>query len=147
MKRHNISYGKEADRAMRSWIDLVRVFTAIRAKEKTYIESNELTVQQFGVLEALYHLGDLTVGELTKLVLSTPGNMTVVISNLNEKGRIVLEKDSKDKRVTNVRITDDGKNIIKDMFQKHADNHAGYFSCLDEDEQNTLQELLRKLYK
>jgi len=141
------TYGAKADRAMRTWIEIVRAFTVVRGKESAFIESKGLTIQQFGVLEALYHMGDLTVGELTKLVLSTPGNMTVVIKNLKEKGLIKTIHPETDRRVTVASITGEGSGIIADIFPEHAKNMEGYFESLTEDEQETLSAILRKLRK
>ena len=141
------TYGAKADRAMRTWIDIARAFTVVRAKENSFIEANGLTIQQFGVLEALYHMGGLTVGELTKLVLSTPGNMTVVLKNLKQKGLIDTKHPENDRRVTVAAITDAGSAVISKIFPVHAKNMEGYFECLPDEEQETLSAILRKLRK
>lgn len=145
--KKKISYGKEADTALRSWIEISRAFTAIRRRENEYIESKGLTIHQFAVLEALYHLGPLTTGEITKLILSTPGNMTVVIKNLSAKGYIDVCAGEKDKRKRVLELTDDGEKLIAGIFPRHAENMAGYFGCLSQDEQETLHGLMRKLAK
>ncbi len=141
------TYGAKADRAMRTWIETARAFSAVRAKENAFIESKGLTIQQFGVLEALYHMGVLTVGELTRLVLSTPGNMTVVVRNLKEKGLIETKNAEADRRVTVASITEKGSGIIAEIFPEHAKNMEGYFGCLSDEEQDTLSVIMRKLRK
>ena len=45
-----------------------------------------LTLPQFAVLEALYHKGDLSVGELKESVLSTDGTIPVVTRHLKPAG-------------------------------------------------------------
>jgi MarR family 2-MHQ and catechol resistance regulon transcriptional repressor len=142
-----VSYGKEEDKALRVWIELARAFSAIRSRESAYIESHELTIQQFGVLEALYHLGSLSVGEITKVILSTPGNMTVVIKNLLSKELISKKAADNDKRKTLIEITDKGKTLIAEIFPKHADNIKSYFSCLTEEEKDGMILNLRKVSK
>ncbi|TCK59979.1 MarR family winged helix-turn-helix transcriptional regulator [Seleniivibrio woodruffii] len=146
MKRKH-SYGIRADMAMRTWIEIVRAFSAVRARENAFVEVNGLTIQQFGVLEALYHMGELTVGELTKLVISTPGNMTVVLKNLKQKELIETVRRDDDKRVTVASITQKGRALIADIFPTHALNMEGYFECLTEEEQDSLAVILRKLRK
>jgi len=146
--RNNIkSYGKTADTAMRTWIEISRAFTAIRHKENEYIEAKGLTIHQFAVLEALYHMGQLSIGELTKLILSTPGNMTVVINNLRKKGYITTVTSEIDKRKTILALTETGEKLIAEIFPKHAENMTEYFQTLTEEEHNTLQQLMRKLSK
>ncbi|MBN2815163.1 MAG: MarR family transcriptional regulator [Campylobacterales bacterium] len=148
MKIDNIkSYGSRNDRVMQTWIQLLRAFNKIRSKELVYINSFNLTINQFQVLEVLYHRGDLSVGAITKLTMGTPGNVTVVVKNLKRDGLINAISDPKDKRSSILSITQSGKEIIEKLFPTHATNFAEYFSALDDEEVETLFKLLRKLHK
>ncbi len=141
------SYGDRADRSMSTWIQLFRSYNKIRAKESAYIQSFGLTMNQFQVLEVLYHRGDLSVGEITKLTMGTHGNTTVVVKNLKRDGWISSVLHENDKRSSILSITDKGKTIIEDLFPRHAKNFEGYFDVLSDDEVDTLFSLLRKLNK
>lgn len=141
------SYGKDADRFMQTWIQLLRAYNKIRANEVAYITSFGITMNQFEVLEVLYHRGDLTVGAITKLIMSTPGNVTVVIRNLKRDGYITSFPDPSDKRASILSLTDKGKELIEKVFPAHAKNFEGYFEALSDEETNTLFTLLRKLHK
>jgi MarR family 2-MHQ and catechol resistance regulon transcriptional repressor len=141
------SYGEATDKAMTTWIQLFRSFNKIRTKESLYIQSFDLTMNQFQVLEVLYHRGDLSVGAITKLTMGTPGNVTVVVRNLKRDGFINSICDPKDKRSSILSITQKGKDIIEQLFPNHAKNLKSYFEALDEDEMQTLFSLLRKLQK
>jgi MarR family 2-MHQ and catechol resistance regulon transcriptional repressor len=141
------SYGAKADKSLRAWAELCRAHKAVRSREMSFIEPKGLTLHQFGVLEALYHLGTLSVGEITKLVLSTPGNMTVVIKKLTEKGLAKAVPSDRDRRKTLLKITDEGEALIAGMFPKHAENMTEYFSCLSGEEMDVLKIILRKLSK
>ncbi len=148
MKIHAIkSYGIKADKSMKTWIQLFRTYNKIRAKESLYIQSFGLTMNQFQVLEVLYHRGDLNVGTITKLTMGTPGNVTVVVRNLKRDGWISSIADAKDKRASILSITQKGRDIIEKLFPDHARNFEEYFEVLDEDEMETLFTLLRKLNK
>ena len=148
MKTNNLpTYGQTADKAMQTWIQLFRSFTKIRAKESLYINSFDLTMNQFQVLEVLYHRGDLSIGAITKLTMTTPGNITVVVKNLKRDGFISAISDPKDKRSSILSITQKGKDIIEKLFPNHAKNFEGYFGAFNEEEINTLFMLLRKLHK
>jgi len=142
-----ISYGKRSDKAMQTWIQLFRLFNKIRAKESFYINSFDVTMNQFQVLEVLYHRGDLSVGAITKLTMGTPGNVTVVVKNLKRDGLISSVSDSKDKRSSILSITQSGKEIIEKLFPNHAQNLEKCFEVLDDEEMETLFTLLRKLQK
>lgn len=141
------SYGKRADFSMKTWMQVFRTYNKIRAKESIYIQSFDLTMNQFQVLEVLYHRGDLTIGAITKLTMSTPGNITVVVKNLKRDELIVSLPDENDKRASILSITSKGKAIIEKLFPQHACNFEEYFKVLKEDELETLFTLLKKLQK
>lgn len=141
------SYGKRADRIMGAWIQLFRSYNKIRAKESAYIQSFSLTMNQFQVLEVLYHRGELSVGAITKLTMGTHGNTTVVVKNLKRDGLISSVLHENDKRSSILCITQKGKDIIENLFPNHVRNFEGYFEVLSDDEVDTLFSLLRKLNK
>lgn len=145
--KNTISYGKDADRSMLTWIQLLRAYNKIRANEVAYITSFGITMNQFEVLEVLYHRGDLTVGAITKLIMSTPGNVTVVIRNLKRDGYVTSLPDPSDKRASILSLTEKGKELIEKVFPTHAKNFEEYFEALSDEETNTLFTLLRKLHK
>ena len=141
------SYGLGADKAMTTWIQLFRSYNKIRAKESLYIQSFDLTMNQFQILEVLYHRGDLSIGVITKLTMGTPGNVTVVVRNLKRDGFISVIPHSEDKRTSILSITPKGKDVIEKLFPDHAKNLESYFEVLSDDEMDTLFNLLRKLQK
>lgn len=146
--RSNVkSYGERTDRSMQTWIQILRAFQKIRAKELKYINASGLSMNQFEVLEVLYHRGDLNIGAITKLIESTPGNVTVVVKNLIRDGLINTLPSSEDSRVRIVSITEKGKELIGGMFPQHASNLQSYFDVLSDEELIALYDLLRKLQK
>ena len=86
------SYGKENDLNLKSLVVLSRSFQSVHKREIKTIREGGLTVAQFGVLEILYHKGDLRICDIIEGTLSTGGNMTVVIDNLEKEGLIVDRK-------------------------------------------------------
>ena len=147
MKRNIPSYGERNDLAMFAWVRLFRSHQKIRTKETRWMEELGLTMQQFTLLELLYHRGSQSVGAATKLLMSTPGNMTVVVKNLEKKGLITVTADPADKRTRNLEISPDGAALIGGLFPEHAEQLAGCFLALDDEELRTLSTLLRKLEK
>lgn len=141
-------YGDSRDIVLRTHIELNRSYLKLRAKETSWLETQGLTLQQFAILEALYHLGELSVGELTRLILSTPGNMTVVIKNLIGKNLVETIQNDKDRRSKLLCITEKGSEIISAIFPEHVGNLVQWYSeSLNEDELQMLSILLRKLEK
>ena len=112
-----------------------------------YLSQHNLTFNQFKVLEVLYHLGDLNIGSITKLTMSTPGNITVVVKNLKRDEWITSIKDPNDSRASILSITQKGTDVIEKVFPNHANNLNKALEILSDKELDTLYDLLDKVYK
>jgi MarR family 2-MHQ and catechol resistance regulon transcriptional repressor len=97
------------------------------------------------VLEALYHLGPLSQGEIGQKILRSSGNITMVIDNLEKKGLVRRERNKTDRRFFFVHLTDRGYNLINRIFPPHAAVIAQDFTVLTAAEQDTLGRLCKKL--
>lgn len=133
--------------SLSTWVEIMRAFTKIRALELELIEANGLTIGQFGVLELLYHRGSQSIGAATKLAMSTPGNMTVVVKNLVKQGLITSEKSAEDKRSATISITEAGIALIGSIFPEHSKRIDQFLSGLSREEKEVVRALLRKLNK
>lgn len=141
------SYGKRADKSMKTIVRLERAGLKIHNKTVNYLSEHNLTFNQFKVLEVLYHKGDLNISSITKLTMSTPGNITVVIKNLKRDEWITSIKDPNDSRASILTITKKGTQVIEKVFPNHAKNLYEAFEILDDEELDTLYNLLDKIYK
>lgn len=142
-----ISYGERTDKSMKTWVQVSKMYNRFFNQELKYFSEHNLTFNQFKVLEVLYHRGDLNIGSITKLTLSTPGNITVVVKNLKRDGWITSIPDPSDKRASILSITEKGKEKMQSLFPAHASNIQNYMEVLDDNELETLYALLRKVYK
>ena len=139
------SYGDEQAQHLKAMIALSRTFQSVRKRELKTITSAGLTVAQFGVLEILFHKGDLRICDIIAGTLSTGGNMTVVVSNLEKDGFIKRAVDPKDGRATLVAITEKGQSLMRRMFPDHVQNIAEIFGVLEAKEEFELIRLLKKV--
>lgn len=130
---------------LKTLIALSRCAQNVHKREYKTIKEGGLTVSQFGVLEVLYHKGDLRICEIIDKILSTGGNMTVVIDNLVKDGLVKRCEDPKDRRVNLISITEKGRSLIEEIFPKHVDNINEIFSTLTVEEKKSLISLLKKL--
>lgn len=135
---------KENQLELSTLVVFTRAEHEIHKRELETIKKTGLTTAQFGVLEALYNKGDLRICELIDKILTTSGNITVVIKNLEKDGLIKREQDPKDKRSCIISITEEGKKIIEDIFPEHIKNIKGIFDILTEEEKITLKTILKK---
>lgn len=136
--------GKEV-RALNSYIKLMRAAETVTARLNRNLTSVDLTVSQFGVLEALYHKGPLCQRDLAKKILKSTGNITMVIDNLEKRGLVRRERAADDRRYITISLTENGMQLIAELFPRHAASITDEMRSLTEEEQTELGRLCRKL--
>ncbi|MBD7910599.1 MULTISPECIES: MarR family transcriptional regulator [Clostridium] len=141
----NYDYGELGNLNLKTLIALSRTTQKVNKKQDKIIKGGGLTVSQFAVLEVLYHKGDLRISEIIEKILSTSGNMTVVIDNLVKEDLVRRCVDPKDRRVNLISITEKGRNLMSEIFPKHLENINEIFSTLTIEEKEQLIGLLKKL--
>ena len=132
-------------RALNCYIKLMRASDAVAHSINEHLRNEGLTISQFGVLEVLYHVGPMAVGQLGARILRTSGNMTMVVDNLVKRGLICRQRLSEDRRRVDIRLSDEGKALIEDIWPEHLSGIMQAFSALDSEEQEELDRLCRKL--
>lgn len=145
MDKKKITYGELNDLNLKTLIALTRCNQDVHKRGSRTIKEGGLTASQFGVLEVLYHKGDLRVCEIIDKTLSTGGNMTVIIDNLVKDNLVERCVDPKDRRVNLISITEKGRNLISEIFPRHLENINEIFSVLTVEEKKSLISLLKKL--
>jgi len=143
--KKNISYGNENDTNLKLVIGANRTASLLNRGTQSLVGEYGLTVPQFGVLEALYHLGDLKICEIIEKTLSTSGNMTVVIKNLERDGFVERHNSPEDLRVSLISLTSKGTELIEKIFPLHVKALANVMDRLTIEEKAQLQKLLKKL--
>lgn len=134
-------------RALDAYIKLSRAANVVEARINGHLGDVGLTISQFGVLEAIHHLGPLHQGELATKILKTSGNLTLVIENLVKRGLVERCRAEHDRRFVLVSLTTAGRRLIGDLFPRHVERVEEAFGALGADEQETLARLCRKLGK
>ena len=135
------------ERALRTYVKLERAASAAFAYARVGLEEEGLTLSQFAVLEALYHVGPQCLGDLARRILTSSGNLTLVIDNLQKRGLVKREQQGKDKRFVLACITPPGEKLIAKIFPEHARRITEVMGRLKADEQEQLGQLCRKLGK
>lgn len=139
------SYGEISELNLKALIALTRSTQSVQRREQKTIKEKGLTVSQFAVLEILYHKGDLRVCEIIEKVLSTGGNMTVVIDNLVKEDLVSRCTDPNDRRVNLISITEKGRKLVSELFPQHLENINDIFYVLTKEEKENLIAILKKL--
>ena len=141
----HFSGSRAALRTLDTFIKLTRCTNSVLARLADRNSIGDLTYSQFAVLEALYHLGPMTQGEVSQKVLKSGSNMTTVIDNLERDGLVRRERDSSDRRVIHVHLTEAGSGQLEAVLPGHVAALVEEFSVLSAIEQETLGALCKKL--
>jgi len=107
----------------------------------------ELTGGEFDVLATLRRKGrrPLTQTELTKACMLSSAAMTNRIDQLDKAGLVQRVRDSVDRRVVFVALTEPGRAVIDKALIVHMNNELEMLSGLTIPERETLARLLKKL--
>ena len=135
-------------RALNAFIKLARAMNSMNATLARHVaEDGDITMSQFGVLEALLHLGPLSQGDIGQKLLLSGSNVTTVIDNLEKRGFVKRTRRAGDRRVVDVELTESGRKLIARLFPAHARRITTLLSALTSKQQDQLGELCRTLGK
>jgi MarR family transcriptional regulator, 2-MHQ and catechol-resistance regulon repressor len=134
-------------RALNAYITLVRAANTVALALAAQLDAFGLTISQFGVLEALYHLGPLCQHEIARKLLKSGGNMTLVIDNLAKQGWVRRERQPNDRRIVRVHLTPEGRRQTEKVLPEHIDAIVAALSPLTERDQEQLRKICRKFGK
>jgi len=142
MGTHYDGSKKEID-ALDSYIKLIRSAESLSSKINLELSKYGLTESQFGVLDALFHLGPLKHKEIGKKILKSGGNITMVINNLERRELVQRKRGEKDKRQFIIHLTSKGKNKILEVLPHIVNSIKKHFEILNKEEKKELQRLCK----
>lgn len=131
--------------ALDTYIKLLRAIASTGARIEAYDTHSDLTNTQFGVLEALFHLGPLHQSDVGKKLLTSKSNVTAVLDQLENRGLVQRERSTADRRYIMVNLTAQGAALIADLLPGHVTAITTELSCLTQAEQRELARLCKKL--
>lgn len=124
---------------------LGRAVKAIEKVDRASIADTGLNASDFSILEALLHKGPLPINSIGEKVLLTSGSMTAAANRLEAKGLTQRIQDPSDGRCFYLHLTKTGRRLIKNAFDKHAENLETIADVLTAQERSELVRLLKKM--
>ncbi len=133
--------------ALDTFIKFTRAANAFESRlfQNTLLE--DLSPSQFGVLDALYHLGPLCQGELSGKLLKSTGNITLVLDNLEKRSLVKRVRETQDRRMVKIFMTPEGEVLIQRIFPQMVEAITADLGVLTAVEQAQLGAICRKLGK
>ena len=145
MKKSPSTFTDSEKRALNAYTKLMRAAESVTGRTTRVMAASDLTISQFGILEALFHKGPLCQRDIATKILKSTGNITMVIDNLERRGLVRRERASEDRRYITIHLTNEGQLLIVEVFPRVLAAIMGEMSILNEAEQNELGRLCRML--
>jgi DNA-binding MarR family transcriptional regulator len=122
----------------------VYLYTESRRITKEVARRVELTGPQLTVLKVLEGVGDLSLSELSERIRAQNSTVTGIIDRMEREGLVVRARSTEDRRVVNIRLTDKGAKIAREIAVEPMEVFRSALESLSATE---MQELLRILTK
>lgn len=132
-------------RALNTYTKLMRAAESVTNRVNRFMSAANLTISQFGVMEALLHKGSLCQRDIAAKILKSTGNITLVIDNLEKRGLVRRERDNDDRRYLTVHLTDAGTELITRVFADVETAIVAEMAILSENDQEMLGSLCKIL--
>jgi DNA-binding MarR family transcriptional regulator len=139
---------KEDDHlALKLWLRLLTCSNLVEgALRQNLRQSFDSTLPRFDLLAQLdRHPEKLTMGELSRLMMVSGGNVTGLVRQLEEEGLVNRVPLKTDRRTYLVGLTAKGKRHFDQMAVEHESWIARLFEGMDHHQQETLMEGLSAL--
>ncbi|RMF75675.1 MAG: MarR family transcriptional regulator [Alphaproteobacteria bacterium] len=133
--------------SLRLWLKLLSCTTVIENWLRNRLRAEfQTTLPRFDVLAALdRHPEGLRMGELSRYLLVSNGNVTGIVQRLEEEGLIAREQAPNDRRAIRVRLTPKGKSRFAEWAREHEGWLDSLFAELSTEEMAELMDHLRHL--
>jgi len=123
------------------WFRMARVYNRSVRETQQHLKQWSLSAAQFDVLAQVSRHACLTQQQLADKLYVTKGNVTQLLSKLEERGLIVREQQWKSKFIS---LTEEGKQLLQAIMPIQEAFQASRFDGLDKEEKKQLLKLLRK---
>jgi len=139
------AFSNRADVPLHLWVVLARAFDAVERHSRASIGRFGLGTTEFGVLEVLYHKGELPVCEVQRRILVESSSTTYVVDKLVKRGLVRRRHSNADRREVLLTLTPAGRRLIQAIFPTHAAAMRQAVGALPPREQARAVRLLRAL--
>src|SRR5438067_7843541 len=127
------------------WLVLMKAHRALERLATQSVESLEVCLSDFAIMELLLHKGPQPVNEIGRRIALTSGAITTAVDRLEARGLVTREAHESDRRTRIVRLTARGRVEAARAFAHHKKAMDEAATALSTTERAKLIELLKKL--
>lgn len=144
---HESRVAENDHEALRLWLRLLTCSNLITNRLRSGLRNDfGCTLPRFDLLAQLErHPEGLKMGELSRRLMVTGGNVTGLTDQLAKEGWVSRVEDPQDRRAFRVQLTETGRQQFRDMAKAHEAWVVTMFSGISPSERQQLFGLLGKL--
>ncbi|RDW16082.1 MarR family transcriptional regulator [Oceanobacillus arenosus] len=135
----------DSDLSLKLFAVLSRVIDMMECKLLKGLKDYGINLTEFGVLELLYHKGDQPIQKIGKKILIASSSITYVVDKLEKKKHVKRVACPTDRRITYAAITDEGRELMEEVFPKLQAFMVEMMRGLDVNEKEKMIEQLKRL--
>jgi DNA-binding MarR family transcriptional regulator len=163
--RHYATHREKTQRAIQAYMDLIDTAEWLKGELRAPLESFDLTMGEFRLLDLLHREGALTVSDAARRRKAKRQNMKAMIKHLEGRGWVRREivalppvgfaeshrakskrgEERDGRQMGVVGLTGSGKKFIRDVLPSHSKLVRSLMCVLDSREQLALSRTCRKL--
>ncbi|HEY6896960.1 MAG TPA: MarR family transcriptional regulator [Rhodocyclaceae bacterium] len=135
--------------SVRVWLRLLACTNLIEGHVRSRLRTQfDTTLPRFDLMAQLERVPEgLKMGDLSKRMMVTGGNVTGITDQLVAEGLVVREDNPADRRAYIVKLTPEGRRVFKGMAEAHERWILRLFAGVKESEKQQLYSLLAVLKK
>lgn len=133
-------------RRLKLWIRLLGATRQAENELREYLRvTHDTTLPRFDVMAALYRRREgLPMGELSRMLLVSNGNATVVVDRLEKDGLARRQQSETDRRTVLVALTPEGLAAFEKLAAGHEAEVARIFARLGDEDVDVMTKILKR---
>lgn len=131
--------------SVQAYVRLVRSSESLHSQVSRGLAVEGLSASQFSAMKVLRIHGKLAQRDIAKYILKSGGNITVLVDNLENLGLVARDRDTVDRRIIYVSLTEKGQAMFDDLYPGHLERIRSAMAGLSESECEQLISLLKKV--
>lgn len=138
---------KDHHLSLKLWLRMLSTTVMIENEIRNRLRAEfDITLPRFDLMAQLErHPDGLRMGELSKRMMVTGGNITGITDQLEQEGLVMRVTDKQDRRAYSVKLTTAGRKAFKNMASVHEAWVAELFSGVDAEQKSQMISLLSSL--
>ncbi|MFC1670372.1 MarR family winged helix-turn-helix transcriptional regulator [Spirochaetota bacterium] len=135
---------REIEQYMLEFSNIISNISKKMKKTSVGIMGFPINLSQLKAMSAFDEEGQFTMGELCKVANVKMPSMTEMIDKLENEGFLARARDTKDRRVVRVQMTEKGRKVHKKILGRRSNELVSMYGELSTKDQNELTRSLKK---